>query len=125
MPVLGTCQRAPARIFLSPTIPPNDMVCLKSSTTPNHEHIYTYDICKFVYLTATNMKYLLCTRCTGCVQIYNDIQQVHTYYKREVHSFYITESWINVLRKPKICIHILSVHIDLRVKMEWHLLVPL
>ena len=125
MSVLGTCQRAPARTFLSPTSPPNNMACAKSSTTPNHGHICTYNIYKFVCLIDMNMKYLVRTSCTGCVQIYNDIQQVHTYYKREVHSFYITESWINVLRKPKISIHILSVHIDLRVKMELYFLVPL
>ena len=64
MSILGLGQRAPTRIFLSPTIPPHDMVCPKSSTTPTHGHVYTYNIYMFVCLTAMNMKYLLHTICT-------------------------------------------------------------
>ena len=43
---------------------------------------------KCVCLTAMNMQYLLRISCTGCLQIYSNIQQVHTGYKREPHSFY-------------------------------------
>ena len=72
--ILGLGQRSPAYIFLSPTIPPNDMVCQNPSTTPNHGHVETYDICKFFCLIAINMKCLYCISCTGWVQIYNGIQ---------------------------------------------------
>ena len=92
MSILGTSQRAPACIFLTRTIHPNDMACPKSSITPNHDYIYTYAIYKFVCMTAMNMKYLLCPSCTGCVQTYNDIQQVHAGYKREAHTFLISQS---------------------------------
>ena len=116
-----SAQQAKQLILASsccPPSPPNDMVCQKSSTTPNHGHIYTYYIYKFICLTAMNMKYLLRTSCTEYVQIYNDIQPVHTGYKREVHSFYITKYWINFPREPKMCIQILSVHTYSRVKMK-------
>ena len=112
MSILGTGQRAHVCIFLSSTIPPNDMVCPKSTTTPNHGHIYTYNIYKCVCLTVMNMKYLLRTSCTGCIQIFNDIQQVHTGYKREVHSFHVTKPWIYFQENQKcayifwVCIHI-------------------
>ena len=72
--ILGSGQRSPAYIFLSPTIPPNDMVCQIPSTSPIHGHVETYNIYKFFCLTAINMKCLYCTSCTGWVQIYNDIQ---------------------------------------------------
>ena len=94
MPIHSPHQRAPACIFLSSTIPPNDTVCHKSSITPKQRHIYTYNIYKFICLTAMNMKYSLRTSCTGYVPMYYDIQQVSTVYKREVHTFYITKSWI-------------------------------
>ena len=92
-------------IFLSPIIPPDEMVYPKSPTTPNHGYINTYIIYKFLCLTDINMKYVLHTSCTGCLQIYNDIQQVHTGYKREGHSFYITKLWIN-LKRRNICAYI-------------------
>ena len=48
-----------------------------------------------------NMNYLFCTSCTGCVQIYNDIQQVHTGYKREMRTFYMTKSQMIYQDNPK------------------------
>ena len=93
----------------------------KASTTPNHGHIYTYNIYKFFCLTAMNMKYLLHTSCTRYVQIYHDIQQVHTGCKRELHSFDITKSWINFPKKKFMWINVLNIHTYLRVKMDWYM----
>ena len=84
--------------FASDCHPPSpQMTCYakNASITPNHGHVYTFTIYKFVCLTTMNMKYLLRKSCTGCVRIYNDIQQEHKGYKREVHSFYITKSRID------------------------------
>ena len=108
--------------------PPSPQMAWYAQNLPQHlimGILYTHiTVIRFVCLTAMNMKYLWHTSCTGYVQIYNDIQQVHTGYKREVHSFDITKSWINFPRQQKICIYMLSVHTYLRVKTGWYM-VPL
>ena len=93
-PYSAQAKGLPLASSYHPPTPPHDMVWGNYSTTFNHRHIYTYNIYKFICLTAMNMKYLLRTSYDGCLQIYNDIQQVHTGYRREVHIFYITKSWI-------------------------------
>ena len=82
--------------------PPSPQMAWYAQKLPQHliMGIYTYIIVtRFVCLTTMNMKYLLHTSCTGYVQIYHDIQQVHTGCKRELHSFDITKSWINFPQK--------------------------
>ena len=124
MSILGTGQRAPACIYLSYTIPQMTLFAPKTSTTPDHRHIYTFTIHQFVCLTAMNMKYLLCTSCTGCVKytmIFNKCMQV----TKEKCTHFTSQSHGSFSKKTKnVHKHISSMHTYSRVKMGWYL-VPL
>ena len=93
--------------------PSNGMVCC---VTPKYRHVPKYTIYKFICLSATNLKYLLHSSCIGCVPIHYDIEQVHTFYKREVICFY-HKVMHDCTRKPKMCIQISDVHTYFKVKM--------
>ena len=96
--VLGTCQRAPNRIFLSPTIPPNDMVYPKSSTIPNHGHINIYNIYKCFCLTAANMN-LLRTSFAGDAYKYTMIFNKYIHVTKEKRIHFISQSHESISKK--------------------------